>query len=365
VKADLPALGWDNRWAEELALLGDPTLFPARVIFASHGIFRVSDGRGFPAVLAGSFGRPSKEGRRIGEGPGEAETPVTGDWVACSPPSGDGPRVIRALLPRRSVLSRKSPGVSSRPQTLAANVDTVFIVNALDSDFSPRRIERYLALAWEGGASPVVVLNKTDLCPDFPAALARAGEAAPGAEVLAVCGASGAGVEELRRFLAPGKTACLLGSSGVGKSTLVNLLLGREAQATREVREEDGKGRHATASREMFLLPGGGLLLDTPGLREVGLEGGEGLAAVFPEIAALAAGCRFRDCAHAGEPGCAVVDGVAEGRIAPERLESWRRLARESAFQRSRSNEQAQRERKKKEKIISRAIKGIYKLKGR
>ncbi len=356
----LKELGWDDGWGKALAHLAAPALLPARVTFASRGLFRVSDGCEYPAVLAGSYGHARK-----GSEPGETAAPVTGDWVACTIPPSEGPRVIRALLPRRSALSRKSPGVSSRPQTLAANVDTVFIVNALDGDFSPRRIERYLALAWEGGASPVVILNKTDLCPDLTLALFLAAGAAPGAEVLAVCGASGAGVDALRRFLAPGRTACFLGSSGVGKSTLVNILLGWEAQATLEVRAEDGKGRHATAARELFLLPEGGLLIDTPGLREVGLDSMGGLDAAFPEIAALAQGCRFRDCTHAGEPGCAVEHAAKEGAVSPERLESWRRLARESAFQLSRSDEQARRERKKKEKIISRSVKGVYKLKGR
>jgi len=356
----LSSLGWDSRWAEELALIGDPAaLLPARVIFASHGLLRVSDGVETAAVLAGSFGKD-----------GGDEVPVTGDWVAFSPPAGDGPRVVRALLPRRTILarkapgSRKSPGISSRSQTLAANVDTVFIVNALDGDFSPRRIERFLALAWEGGALPVVVLNKADLCPDLPAAIGSASEAAPGAEVLPLSALTGEGVEELRRFLLPGRTTAFLGSSGVGKSTLVNFLLGRERQATGEVREEDGKGRHTTASRELIPLSGGGLLLDTPGLREVGLEGGEGLAAVFPEIVELSAGCRFRDCSHSGEPGCAVEAGVAEGKVSAERVESWRRLAKESEYQLSLSDEHARRERKKKEKILSRAVKGFFKLKG-
>jgi ribosome biogenesis GTPase len=354
MRSDLAALGWDERRDEELAACADPSLLPARVIFASRGLLRISDGRETPAVLAGRLGRGEK---------GEAETPVTGDWVAYTPPPGDGPRVIRALLPRRSALSRKSPGVSSRPQTLAANVDTVFIVNALDGDFSPRRIERYLALGRQGGALPVVVLNKTDLCPELPLALACAGEAAPGAEVVAVCGVSGVGVDRLRSFISPGKTVAFLGSSGVGKSTLVNLLLRREAQATREVREQDGKGRHATAARELLLLPEGGLLLDTPGLREVGLGGDERLAAVFPEIADLASECRFRDCSHFGEPGCAVERALAEGRIAAERLDSWRRLSRESAYQISRTDEQSRRERKRREKTLSRAVKWVYRLK--
>lgn len=364
----LPSLGWDARWAEELARLGDAALRPGRVIFASHGLYRVSDGAEAPAVLAGSFGR-------AGQAEAAGEAPVAGDWVAFSPPEGDGPRVIRALLPRRSALARKSPvgrkspDTPARAQTLAANVDTVFIVNALDADFSPRRIERFLALAWDGGALPVVVLNKTDLCPDLSLALAQAGGAAPGAEVVPVCGASGTGVEELRRFLAPGRTVAFLGSSGVGKSTLVNRLLGREAQATGEVREEDGKGRHVTTAREIILLPEGGLLLDTPGLREVGLyaeEGsGGGLDAVFPEIAELAAGCRFRDCTHSGEPGCAVEAGVGEGKVTADRLESWRRLTKESEFQLSRASGQGRAERKKREKALSRTIKGYNKLMGR
>ncbi len=357
MSAQLPSLGWDTRRQEELDALGDPALRPGRVVFASRGLYRVSDGEEeAPAVVAGSADLPAP--------------PATGDWVAFRPPDGDGPRVIRALLPRRTQLSRrsaggrKSPDAASGSQLLAANVDTAFIVTALDEDFSPRRIERYLALVWEGGATPVVLLNKADLCPDLASAVAEAEGAAPGAEVVALSALTGEGVDPLRCFLRPGRTVAFLGSSGVGKSTLVNRLLGEARQATGGIREWDGKGRHTTASRELILLPGGGMLLDTPGLREVGLEGvEEGLEAVFPEIAALAALCRFRDCTHSGEPGCAVEAAAAAGNISAERLGSWRRLSAESAFEAARGDEGAQRERKRKEKLLARTIKGYFKLK--
>lgn len=277
------------------------------------------------------FARPSGRLRHGAAAP--ADLPAVGDRVAAEVPPGGGEAVVRAVLPRRTALLRKRPDRSVAAQVLAANVDTVLLTASLQREFSPRRVERALALAWDGGADPVVLLTKADLHPD-PAGAARAAAAAcPGAPVVAVSAVSGAGLGALDPWLRPGSTVALLGPSGEGKSTLANRLLGADLQETGEVREEDRRGRHTTVDRHLLVLPGGALLVDTPGLREIALfDAGEGIAAAFAEIEEAAADCRFRDCRHAGEPGCAVEAAVAGGRIDPARLESWRRLLREESF---------------------------------
>ncbi len=228
---------------------------------------------------------------------------------------------IREILPRRTKLSRKAAGERAYEQLVAANVDTVYVVCGLDSDYNPRRIERYLVAVRSGGAAPIVLLNKVDLCPDAAGRVAEI--AALGVPVHAISARSGEGLGAIA--IGPEETVCFVGSSGAGKSTLVNRLLGREAQRTREVRAVDDRGRHTTTSRELFPLPGGGFVIDTPGMRELGLwDAEEGLAAAFADVDAAAASCRFRDCRHAGEPGCAVRDAVPA-----ERLADWRKLTGE------------------------------------
>ena len=261
---------------------------------------------------------------------GHAELPAVGDWVAVRGRPGEERAVIHAVLPRRTRFSRKRAGGEVEEQVVAANVDVAFLVTSLNRDFSPRRLERYLAMAWESGAEPVVVLAKADLCDDPEAFRAQAGVVAWGVPVHVVSAADGRGVDELRAHLGEGRTGVFLGSSGVGKSTLANRLMGAELLSTRQVREGDDKGRHTTTHRQLLLLPGGGLLLDTPGMRELQLWGGEeGVGATFADVEALAQGCRFADCTHAAEPGCAVRHAVERGALAPERLESWRKLLRE------------------------------------
>jgi ribosome biogenesis GTPase len=239
--------------------------------------------------------------------------PAVGDYVVVDAGA------VREILPRRTKLSRKAAGERATEQLVAANIDKVFIVCGLDSDYNPRRIERYLVAVRSGGAIPVVLLNKVDLCPDAAARVAEI--AALGAEVHAISARAGDGLAALA--IGPTETVCFVGSSGAGKSTLVNRLLGREAQRTQEVRADDDRGRHTTSSRELFPLPGGGFVIDTPGMREIGLWDAEGgLAAAFADIDDAAAGCRFRDCRHEDEPGCAVRDAVAADRLA-----DWRKLA--------------------------------------
>lgn len=333
--AGLAAWGWDAGWQavwDEVPRLGEP----ARVIEEQRGLYRIVTGQG--ACEAELSGRFRHEGMAVEALPG------VGDYVDATPASRHR---IHGVLPRRSQFVRKAAGEAARLQVAAANIDYTFIVQALGQDvhdFNVRRLERYLALAWDGGSSPVVVLNKADQALDTAARIEEAEAVAVGVPVWAVSAATGAGLGQLTPLLQPGKTVVLLGSSGVGKSTLVNALRaggdphaasGEEAlQAVGAVRLQDGRGRHTTTSRHLLRLAGGALLIDTPGMREVGLTGLDGgLGSVFAEIDDLAAGCRFADCRHDGEPGCAVQDAVVEGTLDPGRLDAYRRLEREQAFQ--------------------------------
>jgi ribosome biogenesis GTPase len=297
-------------------------LVPGRVIITHVRDVRVRTARA--ERLAGISGRLRLAGRR------PEERPTVGDWVALRPREGSGRTLVHGVLPRRTAFVRRAAGDHTVQQVLAANVDTVFLVMGLDRDYNPRRIERALVLAWESGAEPVIVLNKTDLCDDVEARRAYVEAAAPGAPVVPVAAKRSEGLEGLSPWLRRGRTVALLGSSGVGKSTIVNRLLGEERQRTREVRQSDQRGRHTTTHRELLAIPGGGLLIDTPGLREIQIWATEeGLATAFEDIEALSVRCRFRDCAHEAEPGCAVRAAVEEGRLGPERLASFHKLRAE------------------------------------
>jgi ribosome biogenesis GTPase len=289
-----------------------------------------------------------------------------GDWVALRPPTGDGRAMIHAILPRTSKFSRKSAGQRTDEQVVAANVDTIFLVSGLDGDFNPRRIERYLTAAWDSGAQPVVVLNKLDRCDDPERCLLETEAVAMGVPVHRVSALTGQGCDALRDYLGPGLTVGLLGSSGVGKSTLINRLLGREVQKTGDVRESDDRGKHTTTHRELFRVPTGGLLIDTPGLRELQLwEADQGIESAFADIEELAEDCRFGDCGHAGEPGCAVEEALASGTLAPERLESYCKLQRELRQIHLKQDELARQQEKKRMKVINKSLKTIYEFKGR
>ncbi|HSN91373.1 MAG TPA: ribosome small subunit-dependent GTPase A [Anaeromyxobacteraceae bacterium] len=314
----LRALGWNEFFSAQLSP-DEGALAPARVV-ADHGgrvEVRHEGGASLAAVPA-----------RL-RGPGVA--PVVGDFVLLSP--GRPEPAVRRVLERRTWLSRKAAGRETAEQVLAANVDLAFVVQGLDGDASPRRLERYLAAVHAGGIRPVVLLSKVDLIVDPAPWVEAAAAAAPGVEVLPLSARTGQGLDAVRSRLAPGVTAVLAGSSGVGKSTLVNALLGEDAQRTAEVRARDRRGRHTTGARRLFLLPGGGALIDGPGMRELALWDDAGLDAAFPDVGALAAACRFRDCRHEDEPGCAVRAAVREGRLDPGRLEGLRKLARETEIQ--------------------------------
>ncbi|WP_257452458.1 ribosome small subunit-dependent GTPase A [Archangium lipolyticum] len=274
---------------------------------------------------------------------GESVRPVVGDWVAFEPRLQEGTSIIQAVLPRRTQLARKAAGRTDEEQVVAANVDVVFIVSALTRDLNPRRLERYLALAGDSGAAPVLVLTKADLCEDVAAARENIATLAPDVPLHVVSSVTGEGLDVLWRYIGGNRTVALIGSSGVGKSTLINRLLGSTRQVVAEVREDD-KGRHTTTHRELFLLPQGGLVIDTPGMRELGLmESEEGVRTTFVDIEELAAGCRFSDCRHEKEPGCAVREAVRDGRLAPERLESFHKLSQEVSRQERQRDAQTKR----------------------
>jgi ribosome biogenesis GTPase len=273
------------------------------------------------------------------------DAPVVGDWVLVTTgPAPSDPWSVTHLLPRSSQLVRGAAGTGQQEQVLAANVEVVWAVIGLDRGVNARALERYLAVIWESGAVPEVILSKTDLSTDLPGALAAAEAAAPGVMVRTVSTRDAASVEGLRRTLRPGATVALVGESGAGKSTLVNLLGSSELAATASVREGDRKGRHTTTGRELYRIPGGALLLDTPGIRELRLWSvDEGLDRAFPDIEVLARGCRFGDCRHESEPGCAVVEAKESGRLSPDRVASYRKLRAEAEFQARKSDPVARR----------------------
>lgn len=343
-----PLLPYGYRSAFESAFeeFAPPGTVPARILDerrSGYGI--VADIGGRESFLAAELGR-----KLAYFSSGKASLPAVGDWVAVRPPVDGGVAIVVLVLPRASRFSRKAAGSSAldpdAEQVIAANVDLACAVAAAGRDFNPRRIERYIALAWESGARPLLVLTKADLAVDRGALLAEAMASAPGVEVRMVHAPSGEGIAELASLMAPAETLVLLGSSGAGKSTLLNALAGGELASTGEVREDDQRGKHTTTSRSLYRLASGALVIDTPGLREVQLWGsGESVAEAFPEIAALADRCRFRDCAHEREPGCAVREALESGAIDPERYRSWRKLAREIARLECRSDPAARRAR--------------------
>lgn len=322
---NLAGLGWSSFFASSFDSLNVNGLVPARVARAERERYLLMHEHGVcPAVLAGRLRHEALE---------SADLPVVGDWVvALAGSGGQQPQTARieALLPRRTLLARLDPSSGGARQALAANADLVLLAAGLDHDFNPRRLERGAALVREAGAEPVVVLTKADLRPDCERELAQAIAAVPGAQAIVLSSHTGEGLDELSLRLAPGVTAVLLGSSGAGKSTLVNRLLGSERQRTAQVREDDSRGRHATTHRELFPLPGGGMLIDTPGLRAFGLTGEEDMGDIFADVERFAVFCRFRNCRHEAESGCGIKQAVELGELTPERYGSYLKLRREA-----------------------------------
>ena len=342
---DLTALGWDDALAEEFEPHRRAGLIPGRVSIQHRGAYDV--------LTAEGELRCDVAGRLYDEAASPADLPAVGDWVAVAARPEEAAGTVQAVLARRTKFSRKTAWQASEEQVLAANVDVALIVTSLNEDMNLRRLERYLTLAWESGATPVLVLTKADLADDVPAVVAEVESVAFGAPVHAISSVTGEGLDELRAHLRPGVTAALLGSSGVGKSTLVNTLVGEELLETREIRE-DGKGRHTTTRRELIQIPGGALVIDTPGMREVQLWiADDGLEEAFSDVTELFEHCRFSDCAHESEPGCAVKEAIANGTLAPERWESYLKLQRELAHLDRRLDKRAQAEERKRWRALS------------
>lgn len=355
----LESYGWNASFAQAAEHFLGEGLVPARVLERRRSAWIV--------ITRGTTDLEETEaqaaGRFLYDAASQADLPATGDWVLVRR-TQNGPAVIHAVLPRFSSFSRKSPGDVEHDrideQVIAANVDYAFIVGAAGKDWNVRRVERYIALAWDSGAQPVLVITKIDLADD-PAALVLEGEqAAPGIPVLAVSARAGLGLDALAPFLTPGKTTVLLGSSGAGKSTLLNVLAARELQRVQEVREDDQRGRHTTTARTLFRLPSGALVIDTPGLREIQLWAeADTVDSAFPDVEAYAASCRFRDCSHETEPGCAVRGAVADGLLSEERVASWRKLRREVAYLERRGDPVAQAAERARWKAISKEIRKL------
>jgi ribosome biogenesis GTPase len=337
---DLSDYGWNAAWAEAFEEYARSGLVPGRVVKQARDRSTLMTAEGeVAAEVSGRF-------RHRALGP--SDFPAVGDWVAAAAAEG-GPALIEAIVPRRTAFTRKAAGESVEAQVVAANVDTVFLVSGLDGDFNVRRIERYLTTAWSSGAAPVIVLNKADLPMDLEAVAVAAAGVAPGVPVVTVRALEAGGLDPLTTYLAAGRTVAFLGSSGVGKSTMINRLLGEERFRTAAMSDGDaGRGRHTTTRRELVRLPGGALLIDTPGMRELGLwADDDGLDRTFDEIDALAAGCRFPDCGHQHEPGCAVRAAVESGALDAGRWRSYLKLRRELRSLEIRKDEKTRRRHEK------------------
>ena len=346
---DLTSLGWNPQRATEFAPYAERGLLPARVSLEHTHIYRLLAAEG--EMLARVAGRLRHRASA------RTDYPAVGDWVAVEPDPHGGEARIHEVLSRTSRFSRRAAGDVTEEQIVAANIDTVFLVAGLDHNFNPRRLERYLTVAGESGASPVIVLNKADLVDDPEAYVRQVRALAPGVPVYAVSCEAPATLAALFEHLGFGRTGALLGSSGVGKSTIVNRLIGYDLLQTRDVRDGDSRGRHTSTRRELVMLRDRGVLIDTPGMRELQLwETGEALSGTFADIDALAEGCRFRDCGHTSEPGCAVLAAIEAGALVAGRLESFHKLAAEQQHQARQQDERARIEEKRRGRIGAKAL---------
>ncbi len=339
--------GWNDFFAAQFDEYAAQGYSAGRVALEYNKFSRVMTATG--ETLAEISGKLKHEAQS------RADLPAVGDWVALRLLEHENKAVIHAVLPRRSKFVRKTKGSKTEQQIVGANIDVVFLVTSLNQDFNPRRVERYLAIAWDSGASPVVVLTKSDLCPAVEEKIAEIEAASAGAPIHAVCAVKDQGLDQLQQYFREGKTVALIGSSGVGKSTLINRLLGEERQAVKEIRDHDDRGQHMTRHRELILLPSGGLVLDTPGMRELQLwDAEEGVEATFDDIEDLAEQCYFGDCSHKSEPNCAIRAALDEGTLAAERFENYLKLQQELGYLARRQDALAQRTERSKWKKLSR-----------
>jgi ribosome biogenesis GTPase len=372
----LEALGWCEYFSSQYKTDWESEMVPARVAEENREVCRIVCSEGeFLSELSGKFRH---------EISGRADFPAAGDWVMVTVRETEGRATIHRVLNRRSKFSRKSAGRKTEEQIVAANIDVVFLVSSLNREFNPRRIERYLTLAWESGAKPVIVLNKCDLCETAEEVLRETESVGMGVRVILASAFRGDGISEIRAVLqgntgdnknehdndsTTGRasvTAALLGSSGVGKSSLINAILGTPLLETKSIREDDDRGRHTTTTRQLIVIPGGGVLIDTPGMRELQLwDAGEGIGRAFGEIAELAARCKFRDCRHASEPGCAVRAAAETGALDAGRLESFHKLEREEKFLEAKQDAAIRSQRTKELRKMMKSVNQFYRERGR
>lgn len=319
---NLDILGWNKAYEQAFEKYKVQGCVPGRVFAEYKNFYKVlyEDGELLTEI----------SGKLLHDAEQQQDFPAVGDWVALTPRQDEQRGTIHHILPRKSKFSRKAAGNTTKEQIVAANIDTVFIVNSMNHDFNPRRLERYLLLAWESGANPVVVLSKSDLCQNLQTLQSEAEAVALGVPVYAVSTYEGTGLDQLNKHFSQGHTIALLGSSGVGKSSIINYLMGVTVQKTQTLRNDGQKGKHTSTHREMFILPQGGLIIDTPGMREIQLwDAGEGLQEAFEDIQAIGAGCYFKDCKHENEPKCAVREAIEKGILSEERLYNYKKLERE------------------------------------
>ncbi len=350
----LDQLGWNPFFEEKFAPYRQQGYQPGRVAIAHKHLYVIYSENGeFLADITGKMRYHATS---------ENDFPAVGDWVAMGLRDGENKAIIQAILPRQTKFSRKGTGVKTREQIVATNIDTVLLMSGLDRDFNLRRMERYLILAWESGAKPAIVLNKADLCDRLEDYITEVEAVAMGVPIIPLSAIAGFGLQALTPYLQPGNTVALLGSSGVGKSTLTNQLLGTATQKVQEVRQTDSRGRHTTTHRELMMLPSGALLIDTPGMREIQTWNNQtGLPETFADIESLAQQCRFRDCQHDSEPGCAIQEAIAEETLDIERFFSYQKLQNELEYLARKQDQNAQLVEKKRWKKIHKELRNLSK----